>query len=162
MNGFVLLSVIGIGLVTVIGIMLVTVELVFSSTETSTPDSTTQLIDVAPTSGLALTETSARETTSLSHITPVVLLPTSTSTPKPSQTVEPTPITTYITCVYTIKPGDTLDSIAEKFGVESDSDIYCSSSGCTLYYPKELEAGWQVNIRNVPGYTCLQRGGGYP
>jgi len=81
---------------------------------------------------------------------PPTLTPTVTDTPEPSQTPTPSGPITYI-----IEPGDTLSSIAEKFGV----DILLLISINNLTDPSAINAGQELIIpgagAELPTLTAL-------
>lgn len=150
-----LLSILGIGLITVIGLILTSVEIWFYP-ETNTPQDTG-----APTAKITQTPEPLIMAEPDDGTPNLSVYTRATSTPRPTRTLRPTPTTT-VTCTYKIKSGDTLYSIAQRFGIDNYSAIRCSSSGCSLFDPKELEVGWKVTVPGVAAYTCLLRGGGYP
>ena len=154
-NRFAFLLLIGFVLVTVIGVILTSFELWFYP-ETNSPQDTgtpTAIITQTPVPSLVVEPDDATPESPI--ITWVTL------TPRPTRTLRPAPTET-VTCTYIIKPGDTLYSIAQRFGIKDYLDIRCSSSGCRLNDPTELGVGWQVIVPGVTAHTCLLRGGGYP
>ena len=154
-NFFAFLLLVGIGLVTVIGVILTSFGIWFSPETNSPPDTRTPTAKITQTPVQLLAVEPNDGTPNLSINTRV------TFTPRPTRTLWPTPTKT-VTCIYKIKSGDTLYSIAQRFGIDDYSDIRCWSSGCSLSDPKKLEVGWQVTVPGVAAYTCLLRGGGYP
>ena len=155
MNIFVLLSIFGIGLIIVLGLIYTTVEISFFPQEYSSKDTVTPTATFTQSPTPLLFNQSDKKTPTLSIET------RSAFTPNPTRTQRPTPTQT-ITCNYRIKSGDTLYSIAKKFGIENYSRIRCLYSGCSLSDPKKLGIGWLVTIPDVAAYTCLLKGGGYP
>jgi LysM repeat protein len=64
-------------------------------------------------------------------------------------------------CIYTVKTGDVLSIIAQKFGVTDAKNITCKqdSPGCNLSDPNKIDAGWQLIVPGVTSETCTQQGG---
>jgi len=164
-NIILFLLLIGLGVATVVGIAYVSVNFWVSQATGTFQTPTAYQYPMAQSSGIP--QTPAAETTKAPNIEPIRPAPdfpgkSTARTPTPTRTPGPTPTLQLVDCTYFIKSGDTLYSLVRKFEVDSYSDISCSSSGCSLYYPTELKVGWRVTIRNVVDYVCLQRGGGYP
>jgi hypothetical protein len=92
---------------------------------------------------------------------------TVTPAPQPQGTT-PAPGTTQIStpgdCIYTVKAGDVLSIIAQKFGVADAKSIACKadSSGCDLTDPDQIQPGWQVIIPGITADACIQQGGQVP
>jgi hypothetical protein len=92
---------------------------------------------------------------------------TVTPAPQPQGTT-PAPGTTQIStpgdCIYTVKAGDVLSIIAQKFGVADAKSIACKadSSGCDLTDPDQIQLGWQVIIPGITADACIQQGGQVP
>ena len=149
------LAVTGLGILILIGILFVTLEPLFLAAPESIQDPVVPTGTSLPISVVAAVEMSEDRAITLPATPRVILTPYSTRTQRPTSTF-------YITCTYTIRSGDTLFSIAQKFGIANWMGIRCYSRGCNLSNPKKLGVGWQVTIPNVAGYTCLQRGGNYP
>ncbi|OGO69495.1 MAG: hypothetical protein A2Z37_18555 [Chloroflexi bacterium RBG_19FT_COMBO_62_14] len=82
---------------------------------------------------------------------PPTLTPTVTDTPEPSQTPTPAGPLTYI-----VEPGDTLESIAKKFGIE---DVLLLSSVNGITDPSKINAGQELIIPEagavLPTLTAL-------
>ena len=74
---------------------------------------------------------------------PPTLTPTVTDTPEPSQTPTPAGPLTYI-----VEPGDTLESIAKKFGIE---DVLLLSSVNGITDPSKINAGQELIIPEAGG-----------
>lgn len=154
-NRLAFLLLIGFVLVTVIGVILTSFELWFYPRTNSPQDTGTPTANITQTPVPLLVVEPNDGTIELPVITWVTL------TPRPTRTLRPAPTGT-VTCTYKIKPGDTLYSIAQRFGINDYSGIRCWSSGCSLNDPTNLGVGWEVTVPGVTDHTCLLRGGGYP
>lgn len=108
-----------------------------------------------------------------SQVSTEVFIPTATITVSSTSTENPTSASTSLPtesslttndCLYEVVAGDTLLTIADKFGIGGNNwkSLSCASddlAGCDMSNPDNIAVGWRLIVRDVNDDMCVNSGG---